>query len=88
MGSELGDDQEPEGQKAKAKENDGLENEREEFAAHGIQGSNSIKLARLSAIRERTWISVERKAMSSLSVAVLSSARSLPMAKFNRPISL
>ena len=38
MDLELSDDQEPEGQKAKAKENDGLENEREEFAAHGIRG--------------------------------------------------
>ena len=37
MGLKLGDDEEPEGQKAKAKENDGLENEGEEFAAHGIR---------------------------------------------------
>ena len=38
MGLELGDDQEPEGQKAKAKVGNGLEEEGEEFAAHGIRG--------------------------------------------------
>ena len=36
MDSKLSDDEEPEGQKAKAKENDGLENERDEFAAHNL----------------------------------------------------
>lgn len=37
-GLELGDDEEPKGQKAKAKEDDGLKGEGSEFAFHGING--------------------------------------------------
>lgn len=35
--SELSDDEEPEGQKAKGDIGNGLESEREEFAEHGIR---------------------------------------------------
>jgi hypothetical protein len=36
MGLKLSDDQEPKGQKAKAKENEGLKEEGEDFAEHDL----------------------------------------------------